>query len=244
MKQLLVPSMLPTFIMPIVEYTTGKDLSFKYDIVPGHLQDEAPEDQYTEYTSETVKQLGKFLKKSPVKIQNLIEGYTGKLGTWALKGSDEVLKGAGVVNPPEKPARERGLFGRTFTADSKDGSTFTVEQFYKELEQVEAWNKKNGVKGYPEPYLKFLRKSSDDMSTLRAMRRLAYTNPDLSPEDKSSYIEILNSGISDIARASMNKTPRDPANLDHVAAMIADYEAWEKAQRAENKAEAERRGLK
>jgi len=48
--------------------------------------------QFGRYTTETAKEVGKLIKQSPAKIENLFFAYTGGLGKYALDASDKLLK--------------------------------------------------------------------------------------------------------------------------------------------------------
>ena len=69
-----------------------------------------PEYQYTEYTSETAKLIGKIISDisyekygSPAHIDNIINSWTGTLGRYAVEVLDVALKKSGVVVAPTDP---------------------------------------------------------------------------------------------------------------------------------------------
>lgn len=99
------PGMMPTVLGPA--YENMANYSFFYDrpIVSRGKENLPPAQQYGPYTTEFSKILGEALNTSPAKLDNLINGYTGGLGKYAVQGIDAILKGTGTVNPPVAPAK-------------------------------------------------------------------------------------------------------------------------------------------
>ncbi len=114
MMQSFTPAYVPTALIPVVEQFSNKSTFTGSPIVPGHLEKGGPEVQYTEYTSETAKVLGKVIAPvnfkvgdlgvaSPMVIDNYVRAWTGSLGTDMLKFADEALYRAHIVPEPPKP---------------------------------------------------------------------------------------------------------------------------------------------
>jgi len=114
-------------------------------IVPQGLEGLPPNEQYTDYTSDVMKKLGKLTGISPLRIEAFITSYTGGMGKNVLNISDEILRLTGIADEgPED----------TFTILSKMPITkalFTevpigtrgqsVQDFYTKLDELEQMNK-------------------------------------------------------------------------------------------------------
>lgn len=99
------PGFIPTSLIPIIENITNYSFFLDRPIVSEGKQGLPPEYQANTYTSETAKVIGETLHLSPAKIDNLIQGYTGGLGRYAINGLDNILKGTGLRKVPTEPAK-------------------------------------------------------------------------------------------------------------------------------------------
>jgi hypothetical protein len=114
--QAFSPGFVPTAFLPMVEQFANRSSFTGRNIVPAVLENVLPEYQYTEYTSDTAKLLGKFVASvpgkdsrfntfaSPAVIDNYINAWSGNTGKYALMIADKALEKAGVTPDPVKPA--------------------------------------------------------------------------------------------------------------------------------------------
>jgi hypothetical protein len=112
--QMIVPSLIPDVAVPAFEHATGVNFFTERPLVPQYLEKELPAMQYTDYTTETSKAIGKILGSiplvqeqyaaSPMVIENYVRGWTGTLGMYALQLADAGLITSGLVSDPVKPA--------------------------------------------------------------------------------------------------------------------------------------------
>jgi hypothetical protein len=98
------PGFIPTALIPIIENITNYSFFLQRPIVSEGQKNLPPEAQSGTYTSEVSKIIGETLKYSPSKVDNLIYGYTGGLGKYAVSAMDKILKGTKITNPPVAPA--------------------------------------------------------------------------------------------------------------------------------------------
>lgn len=100
--------MSPTVLAPIVETWANKSIYFNTPLVPEYLMKTLPEYQYRPSTMELTKTISKTLGTiigkenvpdilSPIKIEALVQGYTGKLGLQLLSMSDFALRKTGIL---------------------------------------------------------------------------------------------------------------------------------------------------
>jgi hypothetical protein len=138
------PGFIPTALLPILEWMTNYSFFKGYSLVPTSRENMPPELQYTIWTSEVSKKLGELLKLSPAKIDNLIYGWTGGLGRYAIDVLDVILKKTGISPniPQPSPALADIPVVKAFIVRNPYGSSGqAVESFYDLLEKYEQGEK-------------------------------------------------------------------------------------------------------
>jgi hypothetical protein len=125
-------------IKPIAEQMANK-LSFNdISIVSRANLERKPEKQYDEYTSRFAKKAGRILKKSPQRIDALIKGYLGGLGSDALEALD-------LPAAKKRPWQERiPLVNQFFRRGGIHGKSRLVAQVYNELDKASMEKKDPG----------------------------------------------------------------------------------------------------
>ncbi len=99
--------MLATGLKPLVENATNWSFFRQRPLVPEGKQKLLPEQQYNEYTSEVAKAIGRATKYSPIKIDNLFQGYLGTSGRYVTQAGDwliEQIKGEAKERAPLEAA--------------------------------------------------------------------------------------------------------------------------------------------
>jgi uncharacterized protein YeaO (DUF488 family) len=133
LEQTFVPEFIPSPIQPLLQDAIGKDwrgISILSES-DKRLSPEHPELQYNDYTNEIAKGIAYSLKdlplpewvKSPKRLEKIIEGYSGTLGSIAMDSFDQVTgkkEGVPVVG---------GLFNN-FIVDAERSPT-SVNDFYR-----------------------------------------------------------------------------------------------------------------
>jgi hypothetical protein len=131
-------ALLMTAVKPIVENATNYNFFLERKIVPEARERLAPSEQYTRYTTEAAKYLGKHLNYSPAKIENLIRGWFGGTGRYALEGADylsnSIRRAAGESIPSGRP-KELSDYPLVKGFVSRPG-TESVNRFYDESNRI------------------------------------------------------------------------------------------------------------
>jgi hypothetical protein len=143
MENILAPNMIPDAITPFIEQKFNKSLFTDNKIIPGHLEDVAPEYQYTEYTTESAKQLAKMLKflphnpgspsfSSPMVLENYVQAWSGNIGMHILRVADQALYKTGVVPEPVQPASTLADIPviKAFVVRYPSASATSIQDFY------------------------------------------------------------------------------------------------------------------
>lgn len=138
---------IPDIAKPFIEAWSNKSLFTKKPIVPRSLEGLLPEYQYTEYTSETSKILGKLIRQisgdysgisSPARIESTINNWTGTLGRTFVTVLDKALISSGVVDDPIKPSETLSDMPiiRAFVVRNPTSGSEYITTFYDKYEKV------------------------------------------------------------------------------------------------------------
>jgi len=134
------PNPMPTAILPVIEALTNYSFFMARKIVPDSRKNMPPELQYTGWTSEFSKKIGEWLNISPAKFENVVRGWTGGLGSYALDILGSILKGTGVSPdiPEPSPTLADIPVIKAFVVRNPYGSSGeTVNKFYELLEEYQ-----------------------------------------------------------------------------------------------------------
>jgi hypothetical protein len=113
MMDLVTPAFMPDAVSPAIEHMLNKSFFTSKPVIPHQFENLLPEDQYTEYTTESAKVMGKMIQAlpsmressmaSPMVIENYVRAWTGPMGAYIMKTADRFLTAAGVVPDPVRP---------------------------------------------------------------------------------------------------------------------------------------------
>lgn len=213
----------PTAFMPLIENWANYSAFMDRPIVPQALEDVSPEYQSSRSTSEAARMLGRWTGASPMKIDNLLQGWTGGMGRTVSQGVDLAVRT--VRGDPERPTptaadipvvraltiRDDGfgaesverfydLYGRATTAEA-DVRLKEREQDREELQRL---------MGDPEntrliASLPRLRRAAGDLAQIRAQREIVYRDPDMSADEKRERIDELGRRYLQIAKTALGR---------------------------------------
>lgn len=191
----MIPGIVPTLFLPILEwqanysYFKGRQLvGSKYQRLPDELQ-------YNDYTSELSKGIGSTLKVSPMKIDNLVRGYTGTMGALLWGAAGEPF--AKANNLPAKHFNEI-LFVRDFNVTDANLSR-PMNEFYGILDKANRQHAGYGVKGKPEAAVKGIRSAGAMISKIRKdIDKITHSS--LTPERKRELIDKRKEKMNQIAK--------------------------------------------
>lgn len=147
----------PNALAPLVDQAQNRSAFSGRTVIPHNLEGQLPEYQYSPYTTETAKALGKVISAlpgirslstdmsstqaggtaravtSPLLIENYIRGWTGSLGMHALELADYGLRKAGIIaDPPHAPGTLADLpWIRAFVSRYPSATTQSLSEFYE-----------------------------------------------------------------------------------------------------------------
>lgn len=191
----MIPSVLPTLILPLIEWSANYSF-FKGRPLVGNKYSRLPDElQYNDYTSELSKGIGSALKVSPMKIDNLVRGYTGTMGSLLWSAAGEPF--AKANNLPAKHFNEM-LFVRDFNVTDANLSR-PMNEFYGILDKANRQHAGYGVKGKPEAAVKGIRSAGAMIGKIRKdIDKITHSN--LTPERKRELIDKRKEKMNQIAK--------------------------------------------
>ena len=191
----MIPSVLPTLILPLIEWSANYSF-FKGRPLVGNKYSRLPDElQYNDYTSELSKGIGNVFKVSPMKVDNLVRGYTGTMGAllWSMAGEPF----AKANNLPAKHFGELP-FVRDFNVTDSNLSR-PMNEFYGILDKANRQHAGYGVKGKPEAAVKGIRSAGSMISKIRKdIDKITHSN--LTPERKRELIDKRKEKMNQIAK--------------------------------------------
>ena len=202
----------PTGLTPLVENWANKSMYFGTPIVPVYAEGALPEYQYNDRTTELTKAIsrtiGTFVGRqntiSPAKMENIVRGWTGGVGTYLMNVVDLSARKAGIVPDPIKPkdTLEDIPFVRAFTVRHPNGGSQSVTRFYDEFAKRSEYLKAYNIAGR-----KFDTATMEDLSKYQVYKglnaiqrslaevssqiRTIYMLPDMSADEKRQNIDAL-----------------------------------------------------
>ena len=216
----LIPSLMITGLMPIIEGMSNYSFFRQGDIIPKREQMLQSKDQFDINTSETAKEIAGILnpivKNTPIKnfgspriIENTIQGYTAGLGKLATDVIDKGLQTTGVVEEKNKPAKKVSELPiiNAFTVNTASTGQ-SMQDLYDLKDKLT--KSKNSAKLNKESFkdigkLSFINSQTDLISNINKQIRDVQNNKKLNPELKRKRMDVLNNKRNDIAIRTMKR---------------------------------------
>lgn len=200
-RDVLTPNILPTIILPLLEWQTNYSFFKGRDLVPQRLQRMPDELQYSTGTSELSKFVGKHTYVSPIKVDNLVRGYTGTMGTFLWQTPDWFA--AEKQNLPAKELNEM-QFIRDFNVTDANRTRY-LNDFYELQDKANKQQAGYGLKGKPSSAVKAIRKAGKTINDLNKQIRVIETSANYTPERKRELIDKKRERINATAKAVVKK---------------------------------------
>jgi hypothetical protein len=197
---------IPQALLPIVENTANYSFFTGKPIVGMGLEGLEAKYQVGSSTSILAKEIGEATNTSPVKVDNLIKGYTGTLGTYAAMMLDSVMRGEGDPTKASLKLEQMPVFKRFFSPSEGTG---TISAYYDLKNAVETSTRtinflertgstedlqqyltgKGGKLQAIKPYIQILDK---DMTMLRDTRKMVMMSQ-MEPDAKRAVLDNIRS---------------------------------------------------
>lgn len=219
----------PQLLMPLVEQYANKSFFTGRPIVGMGLERLPEALQSKPGTGETAKLIGRVLPeftgraRSPARIEHLIKGYLGTLGTYLLAASDAMV--GAFTDPPAKPEMRIDDYPvvKRFLREDPARTTRYVTEFYdlkREVEKTVAGIREMRRRGEIEEARDLLREKRDKVAMYKAvtragramasigreMRRID-TDPEMKPGEKRRHLDRLTRQRNDLAKRMVERAP-------------------------------------
>lgn len=184
---------IPQSVSPIVQDIANKDFFMDRPIVSEGMKFKDAPDQFDSYTPEFIKALGKSLPdsfpealRSPVRLQHLLEGYTGSMGQYVMSAADSLYRdGMGM---PDRPARaDNDVPGLNIFLKPDNKSSKYITRVYEMQEEVRKANAK--LKDYREArdrdgVMRTKTEKADELAARKSVEKASKKLTDLSKESR------------------------------------------------------------
>lgn len=211
----------PQIVKPLVESY------FNYDAFRGgpieNAQDLAvqAEARYNEQTSLMMRELGDTLGMSPKKLEHLLIGYTGTMGSYVMAAADGLIRASRPGESASWRADEIPLVKAVYRGSGPAKSTQHMEEFYRMLNEVNQLkrtvdqyrsegltDKANELLNEQGGILKSRRSLSQTQQQVRVVRNkieLIQRDRTMSADEKRRRIDGLLSRRNDLVYQAVNK---------------------------------------
>jgi hypothetical protein len=126
----------PQAVLPFAEVMVNYDTFTGRSVVPPYMDERMAAQYQTRFgTNELARMLGEATKISPIKIDHLLNGYFGTLGTYTLDAIDHVMRDADRMYPSRDPY-EYPFIRRFFADANQPGLQSQYYDLYKEVGKV------------------------------------------------------------------------------------------------------------
>ena len=207
--------LVPNAIAPIVENFVNKDFYYNTDIVKSWDLDLPDEQQYYDYTSQLAIWLGQIFNYSPAKIDNLINGYLGGLGTQVTNVIDWISGKMGLSAEEPAMGAEDNAVGKRFVVNVNENSA-SVDEIYSREEELT--KKLNGgtITEEENAELENIKAGINKLSALNKQIKAIKQDLTMSGEEKADKIRPLQEQKVDVARQALGKEPIYTENTDNL----------------------------
>lgn len=213
-----VTGLVPNMVAPLIENAINKDFYYHTDIVRSYDLELPDREQYYDYNSGLAILLGGVFNYSPAKIDNLISGYFGGLGTQLTSLMDDVSGKMGLsVEKPEMGAESQAI-GKRFIVNVNRNSQ-SVDDIYER--KTELMKKKNGevITEEESEELERITGAISNMSKINKQIKEIKVSLSLSGKEKTKEIKRLQEERTDLAREALGKELIYTENADRMRLM-------------------------
>lgn len=218
----------PQFLKPVWEDQTNMNSFTQRPIVPQSLQRLEANQQYSTTTPEWIKDASKALPeaapewmRSPVRLQHMIEAYTGTVGQYIVGVTDVAYrKGTGTEKvapakkdfdyPVVKTFVRGGVSGdkytdRLYQMSEKAGQTYGTLKAYKDQKNMQAYREFKTEKASVLSARKSIEKGVARMQKYNRQTKEIYANDSMSPEAKRAELDALQVKKNELAKELSDK---------------------------------------
>ena len=129
-------ALMPAAAKPLLENLTGYSFFTGRQLETKAEQMEKAEFRFRDNTSELAKQIGAMTGTSPIKVDNLIRGYTGSMGVAMVQAFNFAMPTAGTPEQAAKRLSDAPVIGPLFQPENAGGIAGAVYDRMTEINEV------------------------------------------------------------------------------------------------------------
>lgn len=188
----------------LLENAINKDLYYNTEIVKSYDLDLPNSEQYYDYNSQLAIFLGKVFNRSPAKIDNLISGFFGGLGTQVTNIMDTAFGKFGITAQKPEMGAESNAVGKRFVVNVNTNSA-SIDEIYNK--KTELTKKKNGgdITEKETSELESITEVISNISKVNKQIKEIKKDLSMSGKKKADEIKLLQQQKTDIARQALGK---------------------------------------
>ena len=206
----------PQALAPLAEVLVNKNWFTGRPVVPEYLGNRPSGDQYKYYTAEYAKALGETFNVSPLKIEHILNGYSGTMGSYLLSAVDSIYKMAnGIPIMMDWRPNEVPVVGALF--QSAEASTGQMQRWSDLIFSVRGMHASLAAarKEDPERYERLNERYGDIISVkprldrintridkLRSARKAVYLSRTMSDSDKRREFDSIDKRIKETLKGT------------------------------------------
>jgi len=227
---------IPQAFKPLAERAANLNTFTGTPVISVGDQFKPPEEQYSIYTSESMRELARAMPgsapqwlRSPKTLEHFVRGYFGTLGMQALNGADALTRGlSGYPEPPATKPADFWMVAR-FAPEDEGRSTKYVGQFYqlhREMQLLVREIEAARASGDAAQAARLMSANTDlqafkpvadatyqSLQQIRRRQSSIYESTDLSPALKREHLQALGETRNRLARHAVERAPRRPRPL-------------------------------
>jgi len=194
---------IPQAVLPIFENYVNYSFFTGQPIVGRGLEDVAKPFQVNTSTSMFAKGAGETLGMSPVQIDNLIRGYTGTIGGYAVMAMDAIFRGEGDPTKATMKAEQLPVIKRFFATPQGTGTMTAYYELKKAVDEsvrtvnfLERGGRVNEMAEYMQKHANliavtpYVRSLDKEVTMLRDMKRVV-NNSQMDPDQKREALDAI-----------------------------------------------------
>jgi hypothetical protein len=196
---------IPQAVLPLVEaYWIDYSFFTGSGVVGRGMEKLDPQFQLREGTSLVAKKMGDITGMSPVKIDHVLQGYTGAMGMYVASAISAIIRTEDDGSKASMSMEQTPILKRFFASDKAGGSIDAFYEFKKQVETVVATQDELQKRGNPEQYIEYMKKNgkllgakqlvsniSNKLSEMRRLRNIVNFSKSMPPDQKRKTLDNI-----------------------------------------------------
>lgn len=196
---------IPQAMLPLVEaYWIDYSFFTGNPVIGRGMEKLDPQFQLREGTSLVAKKMGDLTGMSPMKIDHVLQGYTGAMGMYAASAISAMIRTEDDGAKASMSLEQTPILKRFFASDKAGGSIDAFYEFKKQVDMVVATQDELQKRGNPEQYIEYMKTNGkllgakqivsnigDKLSEMRKLRNIVNFSKSMPPDQKRETLDNI-----------------------------------------------------